>query len=259
MKQYTLITGASSGIGRELAYIAAREKRNLVLVARDATKLKAVRSKILTQARDTSPQIEILAIDLSKNESSKAVYEFCKNKKIHVNELINNAGFGDYGNFAKSDLQRQLSMIDLNIGAVTELTHRFLPAMIKNGSGKIMNLGSIASFLPGPSMNVYFASKNYVIRFSEALSEELRGSGVSVTCLCPGPTKSSFGSSANVSTNHSTANPRTTALEVAEYGWKKMQKGASVAIYGFGNKLMVQMLKIIPRSIIVKIVSRLQG
>lgn len=265
---YTLITGASSGIGKELALIAAKDGRNLVLVARSKSDLGLVKELIIRQAsscttasadrQDDTLRVEIFAIDLSLNTSAEKVYEFCKQKNISVTELINNAGFGDYGKFASSDLSRQLNMIDLNIRSLTELTHLFLPKMISNGSGKIMNVGSVASFLPGPLMSVYFASKNYVLRFSEALSEELVGSGVSVTCLCPGPTKTSFGKSAHVSKTHSTANPRTTAQQVAAFGWKHMQVGTRVAIHGISNRIAIQLTRFVPRNLVAKLVKIIQ-
>lgn len=254
MKPYTLITGASSGIGLELARIAARENSNIVLVARDEKNLK----EVATELKKLKVNVEYLSIDLSKSGASKKVFEFCENKKIFVSALINNASFGDYGNFAESDIKRQLSMIDLNVKTVTELTHLFLPAMIKNKSGKILNLGSVAAFLPGPLMSVYFATKNFVLSFSRALSEELRGTGVTVTCLCPGATNTGFGKAAHVSETHSTAHPKTTARDVAEYGWYQMQSGEPVAIYGFENKFSIFMAKFVPRNLLPRIVKRIQ-
>lgn len=253
---YTLITGATSGIGRELASIAAREKRNLVLLARNKKALEEIKIELLKSYNKI--RVEVLAIDLSQLESAQKVYDFCSQNKLFVDELINNAGFGDYGEFSNSDVARQLSMIDLNIRSITELTHLFLPAMVKKKHGKIMNLGSVASFLPGPLMSVYFASKSYVLRFSEALAEELKNTGVSVTCLCPGPTKTNFGNAAKVSKTHSTANPKTTARDVAEFGWYHLQNGTRVAIHGRGNRLIVQAIKFIPRTVLAKLVQKIQ-
>lgn len=258
MKNYTLITGASSGIGKELALIASREKRNLLLISRDEAKLNDVKNQTLQQAQGNKLEVKILAIDLSKAASAKKVFDFCKTNRIFVNELINNAGFGDYSEFSKSDLNKQLSMIDLNIRSLTELTHLFLQSMVENNSGKIMNLGSVAGFLPGPLMSVYFASKNYVVKFSEALSEELRGTNVTVTCLCPGSTKTDFGKNAEVSATHSTANPKTTARQVAEYGWNRMQAGQAVAIYGISNKLAIFIAHRTPRKLLARLVKRIQ-
>ena len=258
MNKFTLITGASGGIGKELAKIAAREKQNLLLVARSEKRLKEVGKEIRQQTQDESLQIELLALDLSKPTAPKQVFEFCRKNQLFIDTLVNNAGFGDYGVFSASTLGRQLEMIDLNISTLTALTHLFLPEMIKQSSGKIMNLGSVASFLPGPLMSTYFATKNYVLSFSRALSEELRDTGVSVTCLCPGPTKSGFGSTARVSKTHSTSNPKTTAREVAEYGWYQMQNGTPVAIYGFSNRMMIQLVKFVPRDLVARLVKKVQ-
>ena len=260
MKEYTLITGASSGIGLELARIAWREKRNLVLLARDEHGLKKVREEILKQVQDDKREIEIFAFDLSKDDSAKKVYDFCQQKKIHISELINNAGFGDYGKFVDSDIKRQIEMIDLNIKAVTELTHLFLPNMIKNKSGKIMNLGSVASFLPGPYMNVYYSTKHYVLAFSEGLAAETKGTGVTVTCLCPGPTQSNFGKSANADKSKVFKSKNLpTARDVAEFGWYQMIQGEVVAIHGRRNRLVYLISKLAPISLVAKLVKMTQS
>ncbi|MFO0971046.1 MAG: SDR family oxidoreductase [Candidatus Saccharimonadales bacterium] len=258
MQKFTLITGATSGIGLELAKIAAREKRNLVLIARSKSKLEELRDQILRQAQNDTQRVEIMALDLSKSTSVQKLFAFCEKSKIFIDELINNAGFGDYGTFAQSDVKRQLTMIDLNIRSLTELTHLLLPAMMEQKTGRIMNLGSVASFLPGPLMSVYFASKNYVLSFSRALHEELRGCGVSVTCLCPGATQTNFGKNAQVSETHSTANPKVTAREVAEFGWYHMQAGDPIAIYGRGNRTLLQIVKFIPRNLLTRLIKHIQ-
>lgn len=255
---YTLITGASSGIGLELTHIAARDKNNLILVARDGKKLTELQKQLLSARENKDLNIEVLETDLSKPDAAKKVFEFCKKKKLDVSTLINNAGFGDYGMFAESDLATQVSMIDLNIKTVTELTHLFLPNMLAQKNGKILNLGSVASFLPGPLMSVYFATKNYVLSFSRALSEELRGTGVTVTCLCPGATNTGFGKAAHVSDTHSTAHPKTTAKEVAEFGWYNLQAGETVAIYGRSNRFAILMTKFVPRNLLTRLVKRIQ-
>jgi short-subunit dehydrogenase len=255
MNQYTLITGAGSGIGKELAHIAARERQNLVLVARSKSALLQLQKELIKNNKIT---VEVLVLDLTKSRTCTEIATFCESKNINITTLINNAGFGDYGLFSQSNLKTQLGIIDVNIRALTELTHLFLPNMIAQKQGKIMNVGSVASFLPGPLMSVYFASKNYVLSFSRALSEELKGTGVSVTCLCPGPTKTKFGNSAQVSETHSTTNPKTTAREVAEYGWYAMQSGETVAIHGKGNRASVQLIKFIPRNLLTALVKRVQ-
>ncbi len=254
MKSYALITGASSGIGRELAVIAARENHNLILVARSEDKLQVLAEELKTGQID----IQILAINLSAPSAAQDIYAFCRRNKLRIDTLINNAGFGDYGDFAHSNLGRQREMIDLNIRTLTELTHLLLPQMLVRGEGKILNLGSVASFLPGPLMSVYFASKAYVLSFSQALAEELRGTGVSVTCLCPGPTQSNFGKVARVGNKNAITTAKVTAAEVAGLGWHALQAGKTVAIYGFGNKIAIQLIKFTPRNLLARIIKKQQ-
>lgn len=256
MKDYTLITGASSGIGYELAKLAAKSGQNMVLVARDKSQLEKVK-KELTKI-DKQLSVEVIALDLSEPTSAQMLFDFCKKKKCNVTTLVNNAGFGDYGEFEKSDRKRQLAMIDLNVRTLTDLTHLFLQNMVAQKSGKIMNVGSVASFLSGPLMSVYFATKNYVLAFSEAIAEELRGSGVTVTCLCPGSTKTNFGKTAHVSNTHSTADPKTTAQDVAQFGWYHMNQGTMVATYGFGNRLSIRLANLLPRSVRVRLIKKAQ-
>lgn len=252
---YTLITGASGGIGQELAIIAAREGHNLVLVARNKEKLIKL-ARELTKRHDI--YAEVIACDLSETPGPKKVCDVLGKKHLTIDTLINNAGFGDYGEFLHSDLSTQLNMIDLNIRSLTELTHRLLPGMVERGSGRIMNVGSVASFLPGPLMSVYFASKAYVLSFSEALVEELKGSGVTVTCLCPGSTSTGFGDNANVSETHSTKTTNVTAADVAEYGWDEMMRGSPVAIHRFNNRAAVWLTRFFPRAVVRRLVHWIQ-
>lgn len=252
---YTLITGASSGIGKELASIAAENGNHLVLVARDEQKLEQHAALLKKQH---GVKIEVITADLSLPASPQAIYDQLQEANITIDTLINNAGFGDYDLFHTSDRPRQLAMIDLNIRSLTELTHLFLPGFVQRGAGQIMNLGSIASFLPGPYMSVYFASKAYVLSFSEALAEELRGSGVSVTCLCPGSTKTQFGNSAHVSETHSTRTSNVTPRQVAEYGWRALENKQVVAVYGLKNRASLFVTQLLPRSLVRKLVRRIQ-
>lgn len=252
---YTLITGASSGIGRELATIAAINHKDLVLVARDASELQVVASGL---AKKYGIKTVVIACDLVENKSPQHIYDTLGDRDITVDILINNAGVGDYGVFARADRRKQLALIDLNIRALTELTHLFLPSMIKRGNGHIMNVGSTASFVPGPLMSVYFASKAYVLSFTEALAEELKGSGVIATCLCPGSTKTNFGSTAHVSDTHSTATSRVTPRQVAEFGWGAMMSGKTVAIHGTTNRLALFAMRFLSRKMITRIVAHIQ-
>lgn len=257
MKEYTLITGGSGGIGFELAKIALRNKRNIVLVSQNSKKLSSAILD-LQKLNKHGADIKKLVCDLSSPDAAQAVFKFCKENGLYVNKLINNAGFGDYGPFSGSSLDVQRSMINLNILCLTELTHLFLPTMQKRKDGKIMNLGSVASFLPGPNMSVYYASKNFVLSFSRALSEELRGSGVSVTCLCPGPTRTGFAKIARVGKRNVIATSKVTAQDVAEFGWHAMQHAEPVAVYGLGNRFSVQFAKFIPRNLLPRLVKKFQ-
>lgn len=252
---YALVTGASGGIGKELASIAAKNGYNLVLVAREKSKLNGL-AKDLAKQHDVFTHV--IACDLSDSKSPQHVFDSLKRKKIVIDILINNAGFGDYGEFSASDTKIQLAMIDLNVRALTELTHLFLPAMLERKTGYIMNLGSVASFLPGPLMSTYFATKAFVLSFSEALSEELRGSGVSVTCLCPGSTKTNFGEAAHVNKTHSTRTSTVTPGVVAAFGWSAMLHEKPVAIYGSYNRASVRFIKFLPRTTVARIVRRIQ-
>lgn len=252
---YTLITGASSGIGKELAIIAGRERRNIVLIARSKAPLEKL-AKELTHRYGILA--EVIVSDLAEQSSPQLILSALHQKNILVDTLVNNAGVGDYGPFGESDRAAQLRLVDLNVRALTELTHLLLPGMVKRQSGRIMNVGSVASFFPGPMMSSYFASKAYVLSFSEALAEELRGTGVTVTCLCPGSTKTEFGDAAGVGEHHSTRTSRVTATTVAAFGWAAMVRGKPVAIHGYGNRAMIVCAKFLPRVLVARLVKRFQ-
>jgi short-subunit dehydrogenase len=256
MATTALITGASTGIGYELALILAKNKINLVLVARSKEKLLNLQTKL---AAEIGIKVSVLDLDLSTESSAQQVIDFCQQQKIKVDYLINNAGFGDYGFFHESDWKKQAEMLQLNIVTLTQLTHLFLPNMIKNKSGKILNVASIAAFLPGPLMSVYYATKAYVLHFSEALANELKDDGITVTTLCPGPTESGFQALAAMEESKIVKGKKmATSKEVAEYGFQAMMKGEQVAIHGFMNKLMVNSIRITPRSLALKIVRQMQ-
>jgi len=247
-KSFTLITGASGGIGYELAKLAAADRKNLVLIARSANKLDRLAEEIRNNYKS---EVIILAIDLSDEAGVKKLIAEIAGKNIKVDTLINNAGFGDFGDFAKADLDKNMEMIRLNISALTRLTHFALQGMLKAGNGKIMNVASTAAFLPGPGMAVYYASKAYVLSFSEALTRELKGTGVTVTALCPGPTDTDFASSAGLgkSVMHRML-PPATSLAVAKAGYKAMMKGKAIEIPGLTNKLSALTPRFSPRSVV---------
>jgi short-subunit dehydrogenase len=247
-KTYTLITGASGGIGYDLAKLSAADGRNLILVARSADKLNQLAESLRKSNRS---EVITISVDLSDEAEVEKLISEITVKNLQVDTLINNAGSGDFGDFAKADLGKNLEMIRLNISSLTQLSHFALQGMLKSGSGRIMNVASTAAFMPGPGMAVYYASKAYVLSFSEALTRELKGTGVSVTTLCPGPTDTSFASAAGLgkSLMHRMLPPATSA-GVAKAGYKAMMKGKAILIPGFMNKLSAMTPRFSPRSMV---------
>lgn len=247
-----LITGASNGIGLELAKIFASKKTNLVLVARSENKLKSLGQELSDKY---NLQCYVYACDLSIPDQANKVYEFCKQNNIQVTYLINNAGFGDYTPFQESKLNMQEEMINLNILTLTKLTHLFLQDMISKRAGGIMNIASTAAFMPGPYMSVYFASKAYVLSFSEALSAELEGTGVNVTAICPGPTQSQFFVNASAENSNMTkGRSMPSAEEVATFAYDRFMRKDAVAIHGVTNKMMATLVRFFPRGLVRKMV-----
>ncbi|HHW90197.1 MAG TPA: SDR family oxidoreductase [Clostridiales bacterium] len=256
MRKTALITGASGGIGYEFAYLFARDGYNLVLIARSQDKLNKLKQDLQNQF-----DIEIINItkDLSLPNSAQEVFDEIQRANINIDVLVNNAGLGDFGEFEKSDIFKIDAMIELNINTLTKLTRLFLPKMLLQKSGKILNVSSLGGFQPGPLMAVYYASKAYVLSFSEAISRELKGTGVSVTALCPGPTKTNFAQSANLGMSGLFVNLQIAdAKKVAEFGYKKMEKGKVIAVPGFYNKIATIGVKLLPRKFIRNMVYRIQ-
>lgn len=250
-----LITGASSGIGLELAKIHARKGDNLILVARSERKLNDLKNDLESKH---NIKARVIALDLSNPDSAHQIFELTERDNIKVDYLINNAGFGDFEEFHKSDLNKAMQMIDLNIKSLTILTKLYLDGMMERKTGKIMQLASTASFQPGPLMAVYYATKHYVLAFSEAIAEELKGTGVTVTALCPGPTASGFQNAADLGDSKLVKDKKLpTSAEVAEYGYKAMMKGKRVAIHGFQNKMMAFSVRFTPRSWVTSLVKKL--
>jgi short-subunit dehydrogenase len=240
---FTLITGGNSGIGLELARQAAADGRNLILVAHNAATLEAAEAELKQKVK-----VHTISQDLSQPGAAEAVYDRVRTHGAEVDCLINNAGFGDHGPFATSDLAKQRRMIAVNITALTELTRLFLPAMLERGHGQILNTASVTGFVPGPRMSVYFATKHYVLAFSEALIEELRGSGVTVTALCPPPVRTPFVSGAQIASSNYMATTKITPAEVAGYGYRMMKRGKPVAVYSLRWKFVMNFLtRITPR------------
>lgn len=256
MTRTALITGASSGIGLELAKIHARNGDYLVITARREDRLLELKEK-LEEKYET--KVVVFPIDLADPSSPQKIFDFTQKHKISIDYLINNAGVGDYGFFGDSEWQRQQTIIDLNIKSLTHLTHLYLPLLLKKERAYIMNVASVAAFQPGPLMSVYYASKNYVLAFSEALDNELSDTGVTVTTLCPGPTKSEFQGHANMEKSKLFDRlPVATSKEVAEYGYKAMLKGKRVAVYGFMNKISTSIVGFFPRNFVTAVARKIQ-
>lgn len=256
MKKYALITGASSGIGLEFAEIFAENQINLVLVARSTEALESIKNNLENKY---NIDIHIMNLDLSKVESIDAIVKYTQDKKLEVEYLINNAWFGDYGNFIDTDDARNTNMINLNITALTNLSRIYGAKMVKNWSGKILNVASTAAFQPGPNMAVYFATKSYVLSFSLALSKELEWSGVTVTTLCPGPTESNFQNQANAKWIQIFKWKIPTSHDVALYGYRKMHKGNKIAIHGFMNTVKAFSVKFLPYSIQLALLKKMNS
>jgi len=251
----TLITGASSGIGLEFAKVFAREGHNLVLVARSEETLKTLKARL---EEEFDVEVKIIIQDLKYYNAPTLIFDEVKRSKINVNILVNNAGFGNHGKFSDTDLETELEMIQVNITALTHLTKLFLKDMVTYNNGRILNVASTAAFQPGPLMAVYYATKAYVLSFSEALAEELRGTKVKVTTLCPGPTATNFSKTANAHDTKLFGSKIPTGKEVAEYGYNALVNGKRVAIHGFKNKMLVQSSRFMPRKVVTNVVKKIQ-
>jgi uncharacterized protein len=242
-----LVTGASSGIGLEIARVLAPD-HDVVLAARRADKLEALASDI--------GGARVVAVDLGDPAGPRRLVA----EVPTVDVLVNNAGIGDFGLFADATASKLDEMIELNIGALTRLSRAYLPGMLERGQGRIMNVASTAAFQPGPLMAVYYATKAYVLSLSEALAEETRGTGVTVTALCPGPTASGFQAGAAMENSRLVKGRKLpSAASVAGYGVKAMQRGNVVAVPGAMNKVLAASVRVSPRPVIRRLVHRMQS
>lgn len=248
-----LITGASSGIGLELARCFAADKSNLVLVARNEEALRKLGAELESVH---GIRVHVLPYDLAKVETPERIFKELEGRGITVDVVVNNAGFGLQGNFANLSITRQLEMLQVNVTALTALTGLFLPGMLQRRRGGILNVGSVAGFLPGPHMAVYYATKAYVLSFTEALAEEIAGSGVTVSVLCPGPTESNFGLVARGGKPRQMQTPKMTAKAVAHYGHMKFRTGRVVAVPGNLNRFFAFVPRIMPRRVPPKLVKK---
>lgn len=251
-----LITGASSGLGVHFARLFASDGYDVVLVARREDKLVALKDEL---EQIYGVKAYVFAQDLSKADSAKAVFDYLKERGVSVSVLVNNAGFGDFGEFSELVWEKQSDMIQVNVTTLVQLTKLFLPEMLERKVGKILNVASIAAFEPGPLLSTYYASKAYVLSFTEALSVELKGSGVTVTALCPGPTETGFEDAASAKSSGLFKNLKVArADKVAEYGYNKLMSGKVVAIPGFFNKILPFAVRFVPRALVRKLVYKIQ-
>jgi len=230
-----LVTGASSGIGKEFAILFAEKKYNLVLVARSEDKLNIIAKEL---EKKFNIKVNVFVCDLSESESSLKLYNEIINENISIDILINNAGFGDFGKFVNGDLTKYLQMINLNIVALTELTGLFLKDMLKRKEGRILNVASTASFQPMPNFAVYAATKSYVLSFTEALHYELKGTGVIASAFCPGPTSTGFQETAKMGNSKLFDVGVMDAKTVATIGFQKMMQNKMTIIPGLRNKIL---------------------
>jgi short-subunit dehydrogenase len=245
-----LVTGASSGIGLELAKVFAENGSHLVLTARREEKLEQLAEQI---RRDCGVEVLVLAADLSDPASPSAILEEVRKREMVVDVVVNNAGFGVIGPFCEQPLQRQLDVLQVNLVALTHLTRLFLPAMVERGRGGILNVASTAAFQPGPGMAVYFATKAYVLSLTEALAEELLGTGVTASCLAPGPTATEFESQAEMDGVILFRLGTMTARNVAKSGYKGFRRGKVVVVPRVTNKLAAFATRFAPRIVVRKV------
>lgn len=251
-----LVTGASSGLGLEFSKLLARDGYNLVIVARDAAKLQQVADELTAQHKIT---VRVITRDLSAADAGQAIYDELQRDLVVVDVLINNAGYALYGPFIETDLDTEVRMIGTNVTTLTILSKLFARDMVRRRRGRILNVASTAAFAPGPLMAVYYATKAYVLSLSEALANELQGTGVTVTALCPGPTDTGFQQRAQMEELRLVAGRKIAgAAEVAAAGYRAMLKGQTMIIPGLRNQLQTFVTRFSPRTMVAQVVRRMQ-
>ena len=246
MNKTTLITGASSGIGKETAYVYAKNGYHLILVARRLENLEAIKKDI---ENNTKVKVTIFSMDLSKLDSAEELYKKVTTANLKVDVLINNAGFGIFKNFADSSIEKEEQMLLLNMVTLTKLTKLFIKDMLKNGGGNIVNIASAAAYQPVPSLASYSATKAYVMNFSEAIAFELKDKNIFVTVICPGGTQSEFGHTAGFNEDDKFFNKMPTAKNVASFIYKAMKNKKVNAIHGFKNSFLAFANRFAPRKL----------
>ncbi|WP_414703584.1 SDR family NAD(P)-dependent oxidoreductase [Pseudalkalibacillus sp. SCS-8] len=251
-----LITGASGGIGRELAYHFARDGHRLVLVARSKQKLDTLAQELQEKY---AVQADVIVSDLGKPDAVDNVLKELSTQNITVDILVNNAGFGLYGEFYEIEWEEEKEMMMVNMMALTELTKKLVPQMVERKRGRILNVASTAAFQPGPLMAVYYATKAYVLSFSEALENELQGTGVSVSVLCPGPTDTGFQQRASMEESKLLDTGVMSVERAADIAYNQFKAGKTLIIPGTQNKLLALMIRFLPRKMVTKTVRKVQS
>lgn len=254
-KHTALITGASGGIGLVLAQLFAADGHDVVLVARTEAKLRALANELETKGVKAT----VLATDLSRPDAPTQLFAELEQRGIELGYLVNNAGFGSNGRLWELDRARELEMIDLNIRALVDLTHLVLPGMVARGFGRVLNIGSTAGFQAGPGMATYYASKAFVLHFSEAVAHELRGTGVTATVHCPGATATGFAAVAGNDRTRLFASGVAGVDEVARDAYQAMHAGRTIRVHGVRNALMALSVRTAPRAWVRAIAARLNG
>lgn len=255
-EETVLVTGASSGIGRELAHLFAAGGSRPILTARRADRLEELAAELRERHR---AEPIVLPADLAERGAPRAIFERLAADGIRVDVLVNDAGFGLLGAFAELSLERQLEMIEVNVVALAHLARLFLPGMLERRRGGILNVASTAAFQPGPRMAVYYATKAFVLSFTEAVFEEAAGTGVRVTCLCPGPTATEFGDLSGLGAKAIFRRNVMGAADVARAGYRGFRRGKALVVPGAFNRLAAFSVRLSPRSIVRKMVRRLQS
>jgi len=254
-RQSALITGASSGIGWDLAHIMALDF-DLIVTARNQKKLEELAAQLESAH---GARVHVIPADLARPQAPEEIFAEVARRGLQVDVLVNNAGFGSYGAFKSTSLQDELEMLQVNVVAVTHLTKLTLPGMLERKRGRILNVASTAGFQPGPLMAVYYATKAYVISLSEAIANELKGSGVTVTCLCPGPTATEFATRADMEKSRLFMLGRMRSQDVARAGYKGLLRGKRLVIPGLMNKLVMQSVRFTPRKMVTAIAGSLNA
>lgn len=252
-RPFAVITGASDGIGRELAHLLAARKHDLLVIARRTDRLALLADEL---AATHGVRVETLGLDLAAPHAAREIAKWLDARDLVPDVLVNNAGYGLFGRHVETSLADELQMIALNVVTLTDLTKRLLPGMVARGSGRILHVASTAAFQPGPYMAVYYATKAYVLSYAEAVAEELAGTGVTVTAVCPGPTASGFQDRAAMHDSALVKGKRLpTAAEVADHALRATFAGRRVAVPGWRNRLLVQSLRVMPRRVVTHLVA----